>query len=130
MPHHVVHKISHALNSVRRSVNGSKILILGVSYKADVDDIRESPALDIIGILQDMGAEILYHDPFVPELSLGDTTIDSLELTDEALRECDCAVLVTAHAQLDYARILEQSCLVVDTRNAWKGVSNPKLFRL
>lgn len=130
MPAHVARKVSQALNSIRRSVNGAKILILGVSYKADVDDTRESPAFDIIEILREMGAEILYHDPMVPELDLGDLKIESLELTDEVLRESDCAVLVTAHRQLDYDKILEQSRLVVDTRNAWKGVSNPKLFRL
>jgi UDP-N-acetyl-D-glucosamine dehydrogenase len=130
MPQHVASKVSLALNSIRRSVNGARILILGVAYKADVNDIRESPALDIMEILLSMGAEVSYHDPHVPRFHLGQEVFESVDASDDTLREVDCAVLVAAHKDLDYPRILEQARLVVDTRNAWRGVSSPKLFRL
>jgi len=130
MPLHVVEKVGLALNSIRKSINGSRVLILGVAYKANIDDIRESPALDILRLLAERGAQVGYHDPLVPKIDLSELHVESVELSDEMLRECDCAVLVTAHRDLDYARILEQSRLVLDTRNAWKGVTSPKLFRL
>ncbi len=130
MPEHVVERIALALNSVRRSVNGSKVLVLGVAYKADIDDLRESPALDILKRLTERGAEVSFHDPYIGKLDVGEIHLDSVDLSAEVLRECDCAVLVTAHKQLPYDRILAESRLVVDTRNAWKGVSSPKLFRL
>jgi UDP-N-acetyl-D-glucosamine dehydrogenase len=130
MPRHVVRKVSTALNSIRRSVNGSRILVLGVAYKADIDDIRESPALDVIGLLAELGALVQYHDPFVPSLELGELRLESVEITDDTLAEYDCVVLITAHKGIDYPRILEQSRLVVDTRNGWKGVESPKLYRL
>jgi UDP-N-acetyl-D-glucosamine dehydrogenase len=130
MPHHVANKVSQALNSIRRSVNGARILVLGVAYKADVNDIRESPALDIMEILISMGAEVSYHDPHVPRLQMGQEVFESVEASDDRLRECDCVVLVAAHRALDYPRILEQARLVVDTRNAWRGATSPKLFRL
>ncbi|MDM7914115.1 MAG: nucleotide sugar dehydrogenase [Candidatus Eisenbacteria bacterium] len=130
MPHHVVRKVTLALNSIRKSVHGSRILILGVAYKANVDDVRESPALDILELLREMGGVVSYYDPRVTRIRLGEGTLESVELSEETLRECDCAVLVTAHDELPYERILEQCRLVVDTRNAWKGVESPKLFRL
>jgi UDP-N-acetyl-D-glucosamine dehydrogenase len=130
MPRHVVRKVSTALNSIRRSVNGSRILILGVAYKADIDDTRESPALDVIELLSAMGASVEYHDPFVPVLEIGELRLESVDIGDESLAEYDCVVLVTAHRGLDYARILEQSRLVVDTRNGLKGITSPKLYRL
>jgi UDP-N-acetyl-D-glucosamine dehydrogenase len=130
MPRHVVRKVGTALNSIRRSINGSRILVLGVAYKADIDDTRESPALDVIELLTGMGASVDYHDPRVPTLEIGGSRLDSVEIGDEALGEYDCVVLVTAHRGLDYPRILDQSRLVVDTRNAWKGFESPKLYGL
>jgi len=130
MPHHVVERVALALNSIRRSVNGSKILVMGAAYKADIDDLRESPALDILQRLAERGAEVLYHDPYIPRLAVGELHLESVELSDEMLRESDCVVIVTAHKGLPYDRILAESRLVVDTRNAYKGVSSPKLFRL
>ena len=130
MPHHVVRRVGEALNSIRRSVNGSKILILGVAYKADIDDTRESPALDIIRLLREQGASITYHDPYVSRLEMGETRLESAELSDDLLGEVDCAVVVTNHRQIEYGRVLKQCRLVVDTRNAWKGVKSPKIFRL
>jgi len=130
MPHHVVEKVTLALNSIRRSLNGSRILVLGVAYKADIDDIRESPALDVVKLLVERGADVCFHDPFVSRLEVGEIRMESTELSDELLRECDCAIIITSHKTIDYARILAQSRLVVDTRNALKGSSSPKLFRL
>jgi UDP-N-acetyl-D-glucosamine dehydrogenase len=130
MPRHVARKVATALNSIRRSVNGSRILILGVAYKADIDDTRESPALDVIGLLAEMGARVEYHDPFVPALEIGELHLESVDIGDELLAGYDCVVLITAHKGLDYARILEQSRLIVDTRNGWKGISSPKLYGL
>ncbi|MBD3161907.1 MAG: nucleotide sugar dehydrogenase [Candidatus Eisenbacteria bacterium] len=130
MPRHVVGKIVRALNSIRKSVNGSRILLLGVAYKADVDDTRESPALDIVERLWELGAEVVYHDPLVERFPVGEKILESVEVSDDVLRECECAVVVAAHSSLDYDRILEQSRLVVDTRNVWKGQTSPKLFRL
>jgi UDP-N-acetyl-D-glucosamine dehydrogenase len=130
MPHHVVEKVSLALNSIRRSVNGSRVLVLGVAYKADIDDIRESPALDIVKLLAAMGAEVSFHDPRIPRLEVGEIRMESTELSDEVLREADCVVIVTAHKTIDYRHVLAESRLVVDTRNALKGEKSPKLFRL
>jgi UDP-N-acetyl-D-glucosamine dehydrogenase len=111
-------------------VNGSKILILGVAYKADIEDTRESPALDVMDHLTSMGAEVAYHDPHVPAFDVGDLHLESEDISGDALDDFDCVVLVTNHAGLEYARILDQARLVVDTRNAWKGVESPKLFRV
>jgi UDP-N-acetyl-D-glucosamine dehydrogenase len=130
MPHHVVGRVALALNSIRRSVNGSKIMVVGAAYKADIDDLRESPALDILKQLAERGAEVRYHDPYIPRLAVGEVHLESVELSDDMLRENDCAVIVTAHKGLPYDRILAESRLVVDTRNAYKGTGSPKLFRL
>ncbi len=130
MPRHVIRRVIVALNSIRRSVNGSRILVVGVAYKADIDDTRESPAIEVIHLLQEMGAETCFHDPFVPRLEVGEHRLESVELTSELLREIDCAVIVTNHKNLPYDRILAESRIVVDTRNALKGIESPKLFRL
>lgn len=130
MPRYVVQKVASALNSVRKSVNGSRVLILGVAYKADIDDVRESPALDVMKHLTEMGADVAYHDPFVPVLEIGDLRLESEDIGGDTLDEFDCVVLVTNHKRFDYGSILEQARLVVDTRNAWKGVVSPKLFRV
>lgn len=130
MPRHVVRRVVVALNSIRRSVNGSRILVAGVAYKADIDDTRESPAIEVIHLLQEMGAEVVYHDPFVSRLDVGESRLESAELTDDRLRELDCAVVVTNHKSLPYDRILAESRIIVDTRNAFKGIDSPKIFRL
>jgi UDP-N-acetyl-D-glucosamine dehydrogenase len=130
MPEYVVEKITDALNEQEKSVNGSKILVLGVSYKANIDDIRESPALDIIGLLQRKGAKVVYHDPFVlkthPEL----TGVDSIELTPEALKTCACAAIITGHRDIDYETVLANVPVVVDTRNVLKGHKSDKIVKL
>jgi UDP-N-acetyl-D-glucosamine dehydrogenase len=113
----VVGKVRAALNARKKSVNGARILVLGVAYKRDVNDIRESPALDVIGLLAADGADVVYHDPYVPELTEDGTRLSSIALTDEALTEADAVVIVTDHTDVDYARVLEQSAVLVDARH-------------
>lgn len=123
MPVYVVSKITDALNDRSKSIKGSKILILGVAYKKDVNDTRESPALDIIEMLRKKGAEVLYADPYVPQLNSDDYSLASHELEEELLKNVDCAVIVTNHSNFDYQYIVHHVPLVIDTRNATKDVS-------
>ena len=122
MPEHVVTTIGELLNEERTAVNGARILVLGVAYKADVSDLRESPALDILRLLDERGAELRYHDPHVPEVALEGRTWKSVELTDEELAAADLAVILTDHSALDYARVVAKAQRVYDTRNATRGV--------
>ena len=117
MPEFVVGKVRAALNAGKKAVNGSRILVLGVAYKRDVDDIRESPALDIIGLLAADGADVAYHDSFVSELAEEDLLLSSVALTDQALTEADVVVIVTDHTDVNYARVLERAAVVVDARH-------------
>jgi UDP-N-acetyl-D-glucosamine dehydrogenase len=124
MPRFVVQKVRTALNRAKKAVNGSRILILGVAYKPDVDDTRESPAIDIIGLLESEGAEVSYHDPFVPELQLDGhdeargETLRSVALDARVVEDADCVVIVTDHAAFDYGLVMERARAVVDARNA------------
>jgi UDP-N-acetyl-D-glucosamine dehydrogenase len=125
MPAYVVKLVSTALNDVRKAVNGSKILVLGVAYKKDIDDMRESPALSIIDLLRSRGADLVYHDPFVPEITFDHAyTIDkggpltNTALTDDLIRGSDCVIICTDHSGVDYKKICEMASLIVDTRNA------------
>lgn len=119
MPEHVVHLTTLALNRHQKAVNGSKILILGVAYKRDIDDMRESPALSIIEGLGSLGATVTYHDPFVPTLDLegGGHSLVSVPLDDAVLTAADCVVIVTDHRGVDYRRVAQLAPLIVDTRN-------------
>ena len=117
MPEFVVGKVRAALNAGKKAINGSRILVLGVAYKRDVDDIRESPALDIIGLLAADGADVAYHDSFVSKLAEEDLLLSSVALTDQALTEADVVVIVTDHTDVDYARVLERAAVVVDARH-------------
>ena len=130
MPAYVVQKIADSLNKFKKSVNGSKILIIGVSYKSNIDDIRESPALDVIELLRRKGAEVLYHDPLVnkeqPELA----DIESVDLTPESVASFDCAAVVTGHDGINYDMVLEHIPFLVDTRNVYRGWKSEKLVRL
>jgi len=130
MPYHVVNKVGEALNSVRKSVNGSKILLLGVAYKADVDDSRESPALDIYQILTGLGAEVSYCDPHIPEIRTDRFNIKAKPLTPDLLEKADCVVITTAHSAFDYRFIASKAKLVFDSRNALKGLKSSKIWRL
>jgi len=129
MPHFVAEKIQNALNDHRKPVKGSHVHILGVAYKRDIDDIRESPALDIILLLERRGARITYSDPFVPSFQLEHREIKAEEPLAMAA-QADCVVVVTDHASFDYAGILERASLIVDTRNALRAHSSPKIVRL
>lgn len=141
MPAYVVKLVSTALNDVKKAVNGSKILILGVAYKRDIDDMRESPALSIIDLLRSRGADLVYHDPFVPEVTfdhaytIGEAEpLYNSELTDELIRGSDCVIICTEHSNIDYHRICELAPLIVDTRNALsldiRNGSKAKVVRL
>lgn len=126
MPFYVVSKIVDALNNKSKSVKDSKILIVGVAYKKDVNDIRESPALDIIKELLQKGALISYFDPFVPAVSINGCELISQELSEQLLREVDCTVITTDHSNLDYKFIVQNTDLVVDTRNTTKDITTGK----
>jgi UDP-N-acetyl-D-glucosamine dehydrogenase len=122
MPHFVADKVAEALNVRRKPVNGSSVLVAGVAYKRDIDDVRESPALDVLGLLHARGADVRYADPYVPVLEgrawAGGTRLESVTLTPATLAACDCVVIVTDHAAFDYPAIVAHADLVVDTRNA------------
>jgi UDP-N-acetyl-D-glucosamine dehydrogenase len=118
MPYVVAEKVARALNDVRKAVNGSRVLVLGVAYKKNIDDIRESPALDVIRLLEGRGAEVVYHDPFIPRFREGDHEMESVPFTAEELGKADAVVIVTDHDGVDYQFVLDNAQVVVDTRNA------------
>ena len=130
MPRHVVQQISDALNSQSRSINGSVVHLFGVAYKPGVSDTRESPALDILKLLLERGAVVRYTDPFVGVVTTGDVTLEAMTLEEALAGGIDCAVITTAHAQIDYAEIARRVPVVVDTRNALKRVKAGHVFRL
>jgi UDP-N-acetyl-D-glucosamine dehydrogenase len=125
MPEFVVGKVWEALNRAGRAVNGSRVLVVGVAYKPDIDDVRESPALDIIRLLEADGARVSYHDPFVPRLEEDGKEWVGVPLTDGVLDSVDVAVIVTDHSVVDHARVFERSPIVVDSRNATRGLIPP-----
>ena len=130
MPYHVLESVVRALNQHRKALNGSKVLVLGVAYKRDIDDLRESPALTIIELLQKEGAKVSYNDPYFPEVGRGrkyDLQLKCAPL--ENLGQYDCVLIVTDHSDYDYQRIVRESELVVDTRNATRGISSAKIVR-
>ncbi len=127
MPEFVVRKAQWILNERKRSLNGSKVLVLGVAYKKNVSDFRESPALEIIELLQKHGAEVSYSDPFVPELSLHQQILKSIPLKNV---NPDLAILVTDHDQFDRKLLMAQFSLILDTRNAFRGVASDKIIRI
>ena len=129
MPYYVVSKAIDALNAKGKSIKGARILILGVAYKRDIDDIRESPALVVMKLLQDRGAKITYNDPHVPKLHpmrKYNFTMSSKPLTEELLREAELVLIITDHSQYDYRWIVNNASLVVDTRNATKGIRSAR----
>ena len=132
MPHFVVDKIQNALNEHRKPLKGSRVHIMGVAYKRDIDDVRESPALDIIHLLGRRGAEVSYSDPFVPKLRADGVLPHNMEAIDPAkgAAEADCVAIITDHKTFDYSCLVEQARLIVDTRNALKGIRSDKIVRL
>jgi len=131
MPHFVVDKIQNALNDHGKPLKGSHVHVLGVAYKREIDDVRESPALDIIHLLGKHGAKVTYSDPFVPHLH-ADGAVPEMAAIDveQGTGEADCVVIVTDHKIFDYPRIVERAKLIVDTRNALKGNQSEKIVRL
>jgi len=130
MPYHVVSTISAALNRTRKPLNGARVLILGVSYKKDVDDLRESPALTIIEMLRQQGAFVSYNDPYFPVLLKGrhyDLKMERVPLDN--IGEYDCVAIITDHSDYDYSTIVREAQLVVDTRNATRGIDSLKIVR-
>jgi UDP-N-acetyl-D-glucosamine dehydrogenase len=132
MPRYVVGKVQDALNEQLKPIKGSHVLVLGAAYKPDIDDVRESPAMDVIGLLEHKGAIVTYHDPYIPELHHENIQMKSVEDVMEAVRQSDCVVIVTNHKWYDYPAILENADLIVDTRNALGklGRGNQKVFTL
>jgi UDP-N-acetyl-D-glucosamine dehydrogenase len=129
MPEFVVEKIQNALNDARKPVRDSRVHILGIAYKRDIDDVRESPALDIMMLLERLGAKVSYSDPFVETVNLNGKVLESQDMLP-AVSTADCVVIVTDHTGLNYAKVVEQSRVIVDTRNALKGFRSTKIVRL
>jgi UDP-N-acetyl-D-glucosamine dehydrogenase len=133
MPYHVLQKVAEALNEKEKSIKGSKILVLGAAYKKDVDDIRESPSVKIITLLQEKGAEISFHDPYIPVIrDLRDypgLELTGVELTKETLVEADCILLLTDHSSFDLEFLLKHGVLIIDTRNAFKDYKSDKIVK-
>jgi UDP-N-acetyl-D-glucosamine dehydrogenase len=132
MPRTVVSMVMDALNDRGLSLNGASVLVLGVTYKKDVHDVRESPALDIIEELRKRHARVAYHDPYVPTLTLSEGTLASAPLDDTIVRAADCVLIVTDHSCIDYKRVVDLARVVVDTRNATRGavVNRERIVRL
>jgi UDP-N-acetyl-D-glucosamine dehydrogenase len=128
MPQFVVDKVQNALNDAGKPVKGSRIHVMGVAYKRDIDDMRESPALDVLLLLKRRGGQVSYSDPHVPELRLDDLTLRALP--EESAAAADCVVIVTDHSAFDYRKLVERAALIVDTRNALKRFDSPKIVRL
>jgi UDP-N-acetyl-D-glucosamine dehydrogenase len=129
MPHFVVEKVQNALNDHAKAVKGSRIHILGVAYKRDIDDVRESPALDIIHLLERRGATVTFSDPYVPSVRIEGQLLMASDPA-EAIPAADCTVVITDHRNVDYQAAVDQSRLVVDTRNALRGIRSDKIIRL
>jgi UDP-N-acetyl-D-glucosamine dehydrogenase len=129
MPHFVVGKVQHALNNHSKPVKGAHIHIVGVAYKRNIDDMRESPALDVILLLKKLGAEITYSDPYVPKLKLDGYELESKDALASA-KAADCCVIITDHSNFDYKQLLSNAKLIVDTRNALRGVESDNIVRL
>lgn len=131
MPHYVVSKVAEGLNEKKMSLKGAKVLVLGVAYKKDVKDLRESPALEIVELLDHKGAVVSYHDPYLPFLKINDIDLKSAKLTHDTLKGADCVVIITDHSNVDYEMVAEGAKLIVDTRNTLKGDRDrSKIIRL
>jgi UDP-N-acetyl-D-glucosamine dehydrogenase len=129
MPMFVVEKVQNALNDRSKPLRGSHIHLLGMAYKRNIDDVRESPALDIALLLEKRGARVTYSDPYVPSVSLDSRRIESHPV-EEMVPQADCVVIVTDHSAVDYGYVAREAKLIVDTRNALKGYQSDKIVRL
>jgi len=129
MPHFVVSKVQNALNDQGKAVKGSQIHILGVAYKRDIEDVRESPALDIMHLLKRRGADVSFSDPYVPSVRIDGDLCFSADLRS-SLHRADCVIIITDHSSVDYAAVVNEASLIVDTRNALRGIVSEKIVRL
>ncbi|MBN2839534.1 MAG: nucleotide sugar dehydrogenase, partial [Coriobacteriia bacterium] len=130
MPYYVINRLMDAMNDQRKPLADSKVLVLGVAYKSDIDDMRESPAIRIAELLLEKQARIVYHDPFVPSFVVSGTEVTSVELTPETVADADVVLIITAHKDIDYGMIASRASLVFDTRNALAGVDSQNVVRL
>ncbi len=132
MPRYTVSKVQDALNTRKKALNGSKVLVIGIAYKPNIDDLRESPALDIIHLLEQKGAQVSYHDPYIKSFNHDGVKMESVSDLDSAVKRADCVVIVTNHSAYDYQKMLADAKLIVDSRNALglHGQKNDKVVRL
>ena len=128
MPHFVVNKVQNALNDVGKPLKGTKIVVYGVAYKRDIDDMRESPALDVMILLKRRGAEVSFVDPYVNQMKFDDGVMKSS--SSDVVKSADCVVIVTDHSSFDYQALVNDAAMIVDTRNALKGITSEKIYRL
>ncbi len=124
MPEYVVHTLMDGMNMHGKALNGSNVMVLGMAYKNDIDDLRESPAFDVYNLLEDRGATVCYHDPYCPELKHGNDIVESVPLTAELLSSLDAVVITTAHKNVDYQFVVDNANLVIDSRNATSTMKN------
>ena len=130
MPEFVVDKAARVLNGARKSLNGSKVLLLGMAYKSDLDDYRESPALEVYRLLSESGAEVSFHDSWTPEVNEHGVQATGIDLTDQVLQDADLVIITTKHSDVDYANVIEQSQAILDTRYATRGMTSEKVTLL
>ena len=132
MPEYVVGRVVEALNRRKKALNGSRVLVMGVSYKANIDDVRESPALDVMRLLRRHGADVVYHDRWAnaDDHEIVEAGVPFVDLTPGVIKGCDCAVIVTGHEDVDYKMLLENIPVLVDARNVYNGVQSEKIVRL
>jgi UDP-N-acetyl-D-glucosamine dehydrogenase len=132
MPRYVVGRVQDTLNDAGQAIKGAKVLVLGVAYKPDVTDMRESPALDVIGLLREKGSQVKYFDPHVAEIAHEGWEMESVSDLKAAVKEADIVVLITDHKELDYPTVAKEASLIFDTRNAFQreGFSDEKIVRL
>ncbi|RLF63539.1 MAG: UDP-N-acetyl-D-glucosamine dehydrogenase [Thermoplasmata archaeon] len=130
MPYHVVEQAMELLNTKGKSLNGSKVMLLGMAYKRDIDDLRESPALKVARLLAERGAELSYHDPYIPKIDVPGLQFESIPLTPANLATQDLVIITTGHTNVDYQQVVENAPLIFDTRNATRGIDSPKIIRL
>jgi UDP-N-acetyl-D-glucosamine dehydrogenase len=130
MPYYVVDRLMVALNSEKKSLAGSTVLVLGVAYKSDIDDLRESPAIKVVSLLRAKGAQVVYHDPNVEEFVVDGEPVKRVELTDDACGRADIALIITGHSNVDYDLVVSSASLILDTRNVLQGRTDDKIIRL
>ncbi|MBB5361210.1 nucleotide sugar dehydrogenase [Deinococcus humi] len=130
MPEFVVDKAARVLNGARKALNGSKVLLLGMAYKSDLDDYRESPALEVYRLLKESGAEVSFHDSWTPEVNEHGIQATGIDLTDQVLQDADLVIITTKHSDVDYANVIEQSQAILDTRYATRGMTSDKVTLL